>query len=117
MVKHTLQTLSLITSLLMIPAAYADFNTDGVTNPECLSMLAKIDTALNQAHARNEFKMITINPDVPVNLGDDMCNVNFVIELKDKKEIADIQGRFLKYMSSASNKDLTRPESYKIKEL
>lgn len=88
-----------------------------IINPECVVMINKVDSALNKAHADHQLLAVTIDQKTPVNLEDEMCNVNFIIGVKDKKEYQEIQDKLLKLMSGVTKQDLTKPNAYTVKEI
>ncbi|CAH0136227.1 MULTISPECIES: hypothetical protein [Pseudomonas] len=98
-----------ILSLVMLPVvAFADNNTDTL-NPECTIRMAKVEAVLDEAHANKQFLMVKINKANPYNQNDETCNVNFNVELKDKKGVDELVGKFQSYMHEKTQAEFNNP--------
>lgn len=105
-----------ILSLLMVPVtAFAESNVVAIS-PECSKVLSEVEAALEDAHANKDFLMITVNKKNPFNKDDLYCNVNFVVELKNQKDIESVREKFSAYMMRYSSFTLNNPRVGKYNE-
>ena len=105
----------LILSLLMVPVtAFAESNVVAIS-PECSKVLSEVEFSLEKAHSNKDFLMITVNKETPFNKGDLYCNINFIIELKNKNDIEIVKSRFMSYVMADSGISLDNPRISTIK--
>ncbi|WP_350613260.1 hypothetical protein [Pseudomonas sp. HY7a-MNA-CIBAN-0227] len=101
--KNKIMSLAVLAILTASMSSMSFAATETMSDAECNASKAKLETVLNQAHAENKFKNISVRSEKQKS----GCMASYVYKVDTEKEMSELHLSFVKYLNEKTDLNLS----------